>query len=331
MLSAEQIERRRSGLGATDVVAILGLSEFAGPWEIYLEKTDPTYQRPPAGMPARVGSHMEGLIAELYRERTGRPIFHCDTIEHASHEWALATPDRVVPTLDGWEIDDFYGETVIREGRAERLVEIKRPTIYTAHQWGHELNGAEGVPPRYLVQCQWQLEVCDVEVCDLTALIGDDDLRIYEIRRDRELASALFERSRSFWFDHVVARQPPAVDGSDAARRYVESLFPRPVRPRVRADGELECLARDLRDADAEFKAAEAKREALANEMRRRIGEHEGAWGKGWCASWGEQRGGFDYARAVKEAGVTAERLESYRRPPFRSFRFTWKGENING
>lgn len=325
MLTAEQLERRRRGLGATDVVALVGLSSFASPWDVYREKTDPTFARTTSGLAARIGQHMESFILELYEERTGRDAYASDTVAHPTHAWALATPDAVIPERAKDVIASADGEPNTWYGPLERLVEIKRPTIYTAHEWGHEAMGAEGAPPRYVVQCAWQMFVTGAPRCDLVALIGDDDLRIYQLERDHELIGALFERARSFWVDNVLARVPPAIDGSEAAADYVARMFPKAARPRLRADGELECLARDYGDACEAFKAAESRKDTLANRLKAAIGEHVGAWGDGWSASYGEQAGGIDYARAAADAGVTGEALEQYRRPGFRALRVTFK------
>jgi len=43
----------------------------------------------------------------------------------------------------------------------------------------------------------------------LAALLGGNELRIYEIPRNEELIAKIVEKCKAFWFDHVVPGVPP--------------------------------------------------------------------------------------------------------------------------
>lgn len=310
MLTPEQRELRKMGVGSSDIGAVAGLSPYASPLDVWLQKRGLATVEENEAM--RWGTAMEPVIAQAYEREhlaEGEVVCTSGTVRHAEEPWILATPDRIVTDA---------------RFRPVRLVEIKTVSHRSAHHWGE---AHDEVPPWYRAQIEWQMLVTGVTTCDLAALIGGAELRVYRITQDRDLAAMLVEIGRRFW-GHVEAGTEPPVDGSPAWRSYLESRFPR-VRGAIRpATPEAEAIAARWRDARARKDAAEADEERAANELRAQIGDAEGIEGDGWRATWKAPKAGTpkwkDIATALG-AETQPELVAQHTAPPTRRFTFTEK------
>ena len=143
-------EARRSFIGASDAPAVLGLSPWRTPLDVWAEKVGLLDGSPPT-LATRLGHELEDMIARLWVEQ------HPDadvrnarqTVRHPDLPWLAASTDR--------EVDD------------DGLLECK---LVGGRQTG---NWSDGVP--LYVQCQAQVQMAVtgrrwVDVCssDLTGL-----------------------------------------------------------------------------------------------------------------------------------------------------------------
>lgn len=280
MLTAEQLIQRRSGLGASEIAAVCGASPYATPLDVYLRKlglVDDTVENDAR----RAGNMLEPAILSWYAAEMGGANLRASlTLRHPSYEWALATPDAV------WTDEP-------------RLVEAKNVGIRMAHEWGDD---PDAVPASYMLQTQWQMEVCGYERCDLAVLIGGQTLRIYPQRRDPELCASLLTIAGRFWRNNVLAEVPPPIDGSDGARAYLDRKHPRQMRPMLPAPHGAEELARRYKAAIEAENSALAEKKLCGNILRGMIGDAEGisaTWGH---VSWKTNKAGTPAWKQIAEA-----------------------------
>ncbi len=64
---------RLTGIGGSDLAAILGLSKWRSPYQVWLEKTGRS-QPQAATLAMRYGIHNEGFVAKEYEAATGRKV-----------------------------------------------------------------------------------------------------------------------------------------------------------------------------------------------------------------------------------------------------------------
>lgn len=183
----EWLLARRRGIGASEAGAILGVSPWRTPLEVYFDKLG---MLPPSDKPRLAwGLRFENVIAEAYVELTGIPLQKPESLlVHADYPWMLASLDRRA---------------------ADRPVELKRVSHFAARDFGEA--GTEEIPQIYYFQVQQQMGCSGFEVADLAALIGDDDFRIYTIRRNDEVIEMLAEVEREF-MERVTRQDPPMPD-----------------------------------------------------------------------------------------------------------------------
>ena len=267
---------RATGIGASEIAAIVGLSPYTSPLDVYLRKRGLTEEFS-GNNSTRWGLVLEPVIAEAYTAETGISLIGDGrtTVVHSTYPWALCTPDRVAADRS-------------------RVVEIKTAGLRMADQWGEP--GSDDVPEYYLTQCAWQMAVLDIDAADIAVLIGGSDFRIYSLARDRELEDALLEAGRRFWHDNVMTGEPPAPRDSDEFARVLSAKYPAETTATlVDAEGDIVRVAFALRTVRDEIKRLEAEELALENEIKAAIGENAGVCGRFGKITW----------KATKERAVT--------------------------
>jgi putative phage-type endonuclease len=212
------VRTRPFGIGGSDISAILGLSPYKSPLEFWIEIVAGQQAPERDLLHLRFGQHAESFIAKEYERRTGLfTVDHPETIFHKTHGFMYGHVDRfVVDTPDTLAVVDG---TIT----ASRVLECKTSSAFSRGDWGEA--GTDQVPPAYLIQCAWYMAVTDCEAVDLAALIGNNDLRIFTIKRDLQLESLITLHAKNFWFDHVLSKIPP----EPATCQDASLLFPKEI------------------------------------------------------------------------------------------------------
>jgi putative phage-type endonuclease len=303
MTRYEWLAARRTGIGGSDIAAILGLSPWRTPLDVYLDKVEGAEQ--PETEPMRWGRMLEDVVAREYARRAGVRIQRInDLVCKLGAEWAVATLDRVI-VPNGTRARVHNGEV----SGAEGVLECKVVNAFSAGAWGRD-DDPDAVPVHYAAQCMWYLGVTGLPWCDVAALIGGQHLVIKRIERDEETIAAMFERAEKFWRDHVLARVPPP-----STAREADQAWPTDNGETMEADEELIAAYNAARDARARIAEAERDYEAAVERMKLALGERSVLTLQGrpiatWRASAARQR--VDYDAVIREANVPAEIIARY-------------------
>jgi putative phage-type endonuclease len=258
-LTPEQLAMRLTGIGGSEIGAILGESRFSTPFDVWLSKTQGWVQAETEDM--RRGTFLEDGIARWYADRFGiapERLQECGTIRHKTRPVALCTPDRIVVTPE-----------------RDRLVSIKVPRR-KGEAWGDP--GTDNVPPEYLLQMQWEHAIysspglyADDEM-HLAALI-DGDLAVYITRADRELQAWMLDFAEEWWARHVVGGEHPSMEGSERAKAWLAGRFPKDNGTTRPAEPHEISLMVQLELAEAEAERTASEKEHLGNQLRQSMGE----------------------------------------------------------
>lgn len=190
------LESRRKGIGGSDAAAVLGLSKWKTPLQVYQEKRGELGSTPD-NESMLWGRALEPVIRQQYAERTGRIVRVPESIiAHPEHAFMLANLDGVT--------DD------------RRVVEVK--TARSGQDWGEP--GSDEVPQAYLLQVQHYMAVTGFEVADVAVLIGGSDFRLYEVPADRELQEMLIAGEAEFWQRVVNGNPPEPVSYADVQAKF---------------------------------------------------------------------------------------------------------------
>lgn len=257
-MTPEQIEQRRTGIGGSEIAALVGEDAFSSPFDVWLSKTQGWVK--PSNPDMERGTFLESGIAGWYAHRTGSTLVEMGAFVHPTNTILRCTPDRFEVVSD---------ETL-------RLVSIKSPRRGDA--WGKA--GTDDVPPGYLLQLQWEHAVCSSHTfltpdMRLAALV-DGDLRIYKTKADLEIQAWLLDYAQQWWTRHVVGGVQPPLDGSSEANRWLRSRFPRDTAPIRQATMAEDLGMLELRAVEADLARLESEAETLKLALMQAIGDAGG-------------------------------------------------------
>jgi putative phage-type endonuclease len=194
-LTKDEILARRKRMGASDIPAILGLSPFRTPYDVWLEKTGQLPDQAESEA-AHAGSRFEAAVLDEAEQRLG-PLVRCVEVP---------APDKlpIVATLDAR----------LQDGGLP--VEAKTAGLFAplSDAWGEE--DTDQIPDAYIVQVQVQMFCTATELAHVAAFLGGRGFAFFRVERNQALLNAIIARSMAFWTGCVEANTPPA----DAAPTY---------------------------------------------------------------------------------------------------------------
>lgn len=203
MTDAEWVEARRGSIGGSDAAAILGLNAYSSPLAVWGDKTGKIPAEDISGKESvRLGHFLEPYVADRFAEITGKKVRRRNCIiKNDLYPWAHANVDRVV-----------VGENAGLECKTTSELNLSK------------FRGGE-YPANYYVQCMHYMAVCGFDKMYLAVLIGNREVRIFEIQRDDAEIAALMEAEERFW-ECVQNGTPPAIDGMSATADALDRLWP---------------------------------------------------------------------------------------------------------
>jgi putative phage-type endonuclease len=279
---------RATGIGGSDVAAILGLDKYKSPRHVYEAK----HGRKDKGdsEAAEFGREVEDVIARVWSRRTGLALAPSPgTLQNIERPWMIGNPDRLV--LD--EVDQVAGP-----------LECKNRSEWQLSDWEED-----EAPDAPALQTIWYMAVAGWQTGYVAACVGGNKLRWHRIERDEALIGHLIEYCGDWWERHIVDGEPPPPDGHPATKDLLAHLWD--AKPEAVAEVDVD-KARDLLKRRAALKAAikraEDKLELIDNTMRLAAGENEIVKTPGNKVAWTwKQNGNFDPKGFAAEFPALAE------------------------
>lgn len=272
-------EFRKNGIGGSDVAAIMGISPYRTALDVWLEKTG---RKEPADLSDNEavywGTVNEANVANRFA--ADHPEFEVSRVNAT----LVLNEDRVLmANLDRAVVDDS-GEPAV--------LEIKTASAYKASEW------ADGVPDYYLTQVTHYLLVTGWRRAFVAVLIGGNDYREYEVKRDEQDIEAVKNACDTFWNDFVEKRVMPEVVGDDMPR--LTSLHASHTDEFVTPDdcSEIDLLISDYKEALEREKAAQSQKRDAQAKLCKIIGDNKGlvtdvarvTWSRGESARFDGKR-----------------------------------------
>lgn len=243
------LAERRTGIGASEAAAALGVSPFMSPRHLYLSKLG--LYDVPEDERMRWGTLLEPVILDEYCRRTGQVIAERQVFMRETAR--LGMRDVRVPIF----------ATLDARCESGRVVEVK--TTSERSSFGI----VDGIIPAHVqIQTQLQMFISQKFEMDVAYLIGGQRLEIVEARRDDGMIDQILEGLLRFW-GYVERREPPPSNGRDVELSHL--IYPD-------CEGEIFLLGDDaqLVNAYAGMKSAMKDGKALHDGMRAVILERMG-------------------------------------------------------
>lgn len=286
----KQIERRK-GIGASQAAAVVGLSPWAGPLDVYRAIVEG--YRIPNNPRMEWGLRHEAAILRACCERMDVEIREAETYQDKDLPFLFATPDGMMYDRDA-------------------VVEAKTTEVFNGQEWGED--GSDQIPNHYRIQVAQQMMVTGMAMAYVPVLIGLSDFRIFEIARDDGLEQTLRVSLDAFWNKHIKPRVPPIPDGSMAATAWVKERFPSDDGQFIQADLDQNAMLLDLEQARKHQEAAKNACAQLENQVKTLIATSSGIEGTNGRVTWKQSKGRIstDWRAVVEEAEVGAELIAKH-------------------
>lgn len=278
-----------TSIGASEVAAILGVSPYLGPWDVWTTKMagdvadepdvvtgDDPDAAPDLDNPLDRGNVWEPFVRQLAGIAMGTTVHppgfilaqsasSIVRVEHDDHPWATCSPD-------GWA-PGGYGAVP---------VELKTDASRSGWAWGKsgtviadvDDNARAAAPPHYLTQVWWQLAVTGAPFGYLVVVLGSYRVRWFRIEANADIQRQLLDRVGEWRERHLVRGIEPDRDASEACVRHYRAMY-------LGAD-DGERLATDaeaaaIYDLDAARKAGKAAELAARDALSRLLPTMAGA------------------------------------------------------
>lgn len=208
------LEKRREGIGSSDLPAVMGLSGYSSPTHVYLDKRGDLPPEKDFSEPAWFGVLFEDPLAHDWARRNRTVVEPVGIVAFERDPWQMCSLDRLCTECP-----------LDRSKKSLCALEVKCRNAFKATLW------REGPPDDVLAQVLWQILVTGLDHIHVFCLIGGNDPRQYVVRRDdhSKLVALLDMEAARLWWDHIVPGIPPAVTGEeppDAMIDLYERLHP---------------------------------------------------------------------------------------------------------
>lgn len=290
---------RQGYIGGSDAAAILGISPFKSPYQLYMEKVG-EWQEEIDEKRERIfarGRRLEPIVVEMLVDELKSDGHDVEIIER-NHRYTdpelnyLKSEIDVELVIDGEEVNG----------------EIKTVTPFAAKEWGEQ--GTDEIPLHYTAQVLHGLMIKPRKRAIVAALIGADDLRVHFVDRDQDAIDMIRKKEIEFW-NRIVNREPPdPVTATD-----IKYLYRKDQGLVMDADDELASLCAELRGHKQTAKALEELIDELVTKIKLKMGDASVLMYQGKkIATWASNKDGqtTDWKSLAMSLNPSAELINQF-------------------
>jgi len=268
-INAEWLDFRNKGIGGSDVAAIMGISKYRTPVEVWMEKRG---LKEPADLSDKEavewGNRLESIVRDKFAETHPELMVMELPASLVSRErpWAHANLDGCVKNGDGeWGV-----------------LEIKTVGKNREKDW------ADGVPDYYLTQVTHYLSVTGWKYAWVAALIGGQHYVEFKVMRDEDDVAMVESAVDTFWNDCVVGGALPQIVGGSTESGALLDLFGAESSEYVQPENanHFDTLVHDYQEAKACEKKYAEQAKRIANDIRAVVGSAKGAVSDVYKVTW---------------------------------------------
>lgn len=190
----EWLELRKHGIGSSEVAAILGLSPWCTPYQLWMIKKGLAEPKEET-FAMRAGLYLEDAVSRFFSDATGHTI-----IKASGSNWIAIDPERpylrVSPDRTYWLCDAKHNRT------GKGICECKTTQLKV---------DADCLPPHWLCQLQYQLGVTGLQHGALAWLSQGRDFGYREVDFDPAYFEWMATEVTNFWHRFIEGNEVPDV------------------------------------------------------------------------------------------------------------------------
>lgn len=257
----EWLKVRKLGLGGSDMAAVLGLSPWRSPIDVWLDKTSDTVEEKESE-PMYWGNVLEEVVAQEFAKRSGYKVRNNNfTLQSEEYPYLLANIDREIVGLDAG-------------------LECKTANAFKANEWD-----GDNVPDAYYIQCQHYMAVTGKSSWWIACLVGGNTFYYKEIKRNEEVIAAIIDTGAAFW-ELVKNKTMPAPDDTKQCENALKKLYQKSNGQSVELPASYGNMIIDYLEIKNQLSELEAKKRGIENVMKDFLKDNEKATYGEHYVSW---------------------------------------------
>jgi putative phage-type endonuclease len=242
-------QARMKGIGSSDCAAVLGLSKYRTPLDVYLEKIGEKPEQE-ENLKMQFGLEAEPIVARMFEQKTGLTVRNDFKIRlHPVYPFLIANLDRTI---------------IKNNNNGVGILEIKTTSEAYQNTWEGE------IPLEYYLQIQHQMMVTEYTYGYFAILIfgftGIKDFEVIRVERDDDfIKNTMMPRLIEFWIEHVQTRVPPEpVSLNDSKILYPKTI----AGAEIEASAEVVNAINRLKQIKETLKPLEEEKEKLEEQIK---------------------------------------------------------------
>lgn len=257
----EWLKVRKLGLGGSDMAAVLGLSPWRSPIDVWLDKTSDAVEEKESE-PMYWGNVLEEVVAQEFAKRSGYKVRNNNfTLQSEEYPYLLANIDREIVGLDAG-------------------LECKTANAFKANEWD-----GDNVPDAYYIQCQHYMAVTGKSSWWIACLVGGNTFHYKEIKRNEEVIAAIIDTGAAFW-ELVKNKTMPAPDDTKQCENALKKLYQKSNGQSVELPANYGNMIIDYLEIKNQLSELETKKRGIENVMKDFLKDNERATYGEHFVSW---------------------------------------------
>ncbi len=238
-------KQRMSGIGGSDIAAILGISKYRNALDVYNAKKGIEQFSPNIRMD--VGTALEPLIFDYAKREYSMELEKGDFKRHKDYNFIIAH-------TDGY----FYNND------EKGVLEIKTSSGY--QDWGDD------IPLEYYLQIQHYLLVNNLNVaCLIVLYLNTMKMERYIYKKDDSWHNRIIEKCVDFWNNHILKNIPPEIEYQKDVTKIMHSP-----NEYLEVQGDVLTSLQELNNLKLARKEYDEKIEEIENHIKELIDDREG-------------------------------------------------------
>ena len=193
------LEIRKSGIGGSDIGALLGVNKWKSTIDVYVDKV--------------IGKSFTGNTFTHWGHMLESIVFKEFQNKHKNNMICYEVPytmikDNAVANVDGMILNT--------ETKEYGVLEIKTTNAFNFKEWE-----GDTIPESYYAQVQHYLYVTGLKFAYIACLIGGNNYKEFYIERSEEDIEIIKNTINEFWNENILKEVPPMLDGTDAYSKYL--------------------------------------------------------------------------------------------------------------
>ena len=225
----EWLIKRKCGIGGSDASSILGFNPYRSSMAVYIDKICYAHllkdskgekisqnsdchiekdlidkfisQDNETSYKMELGNKLKSFVASEFMLKTGKKVRNINGIlRNDKYPFAIANIDRAV-----------VGE--------KAFLECKVTNSFNKKEW------EKTIPIHYQIQMNHYMAVSGATHCYVAVLIGNEELVIHKLERDKEMIDEIMKLEEMFWNNCILGDDFPMPDGSSDYSKTLDILY----------------------------------------------------------------------------------------------------------